>query len=145
MASIESFLKINPNQEVKTEIVHLTLQGIEVEFKIRAVDPEILSDIQVANTVGIPSSIQGGPTTEGANPVRFALDLCTEAIVEPNLKSAQLQDHFGVYGERDLVHAMFRNDLDQLNELFTKILELSNSTAPKQRGVTQEDVNKAKN
>ena len=142
--TIDAFLKLKPKQQ-KTETITLKLQGMDFDFKIQEIEPALLADIQVANTVAIPSSVQGGPSIEGANPVNLSLDICLEAIVEPNLKNAQLQDHFGVTTDRDLLYEMFKGDMQVLNDLFTKILELSNTQEPESRGVDENDVQEAKN
>lgn len=142
--TIDAFLKLKPKQQ-KTETITLKLQGMDFDFKIQEIEPALLADIQVANTVAIPSSVQGGPSIEGANPVNLSLDICLEAIVEPNLKNAQLQDHFGVTTDRDLLYEMFKGDMQVLNDLFTKILELSNTQEPESRGVDPNDVQEAKN
>lgn len=143
-SNIESFLKLKKRTK-KTKTVSVTLQGTEFEFKIQELEPDILSEIQVMNTVAIPSSVRGGPTSEGANPLNLSLDVCLEAIVEPNLKNKELQDHFGVFNERDLLYELFKYDMDSLGDLFTTILELSNSTQAQERETSPDDVKEAKN
>lgn len=143
--TVEQLLKLKPKKQ-KTEKVNVKLQGETFEFEIREIEPDRLADVQMANTVAIPSSVQGGPSVEGANPLNLSLDVCLEAIVEPNLKNAKLQDHFGVTTDRDLLYELFKGDTDSLGELFTKVLELSNNKEePEPRGVNPEDVREAKN
>lgn len=144
-STIESFLKLKPKQ-FKKKTVTVKLQGQDFEFEIREIDPETLSEIQMAHTVAIPSSVQGGPTTEGANPLKLSLDVCLEGILSPDLRDAQLQNHFGVATERDLIYEMFKSDTQSLGELFTAIIELSSQANPDtQRGTDPKLVQEAKN
>lgn len=143
--SITNFLKIKPNnrENVKAEV---TVQGVRLEFTLRPLPAERLYDIQIANMVSIPSATAGGPTSEGANPIRLACDILTEAIVEPNLNSIEIQDHFGVTTARDLVQEMFRDSYPALIELMNKAIEASTANPENAtRGTSAELVEKAKN
>lgn len=144
-STVESFLKLKP-KKLKRKTVTIELQGQDFEFEIQELDPELLSEIQMANAVAIPSSVAGGPSTEGANPVKLSLDVCLQAIVSPNLKSIELQDHFGVTTDRDLLYEMFKGDIQSLTNLFEEVINLtSESTSKETRGVDKETLQKAKN
>lgn len=143
-STIESFLKLKPKKQ-KTETVTVKLQGQDLDFEIREIEPSLLGEIQMANTVAIPSSVQGGTPVEGANPINLALDVCLEAIVDPDLRSSELQDHFRVATDRDLLYEMFKGDMASLSDLFEKIVNLSNSSNPEPRGMDSKRVQEAKN
>lgn len=144
-STIESFLQIKPVKKRSTT-VRVKLQGMDFDFDIQPLDPEVLADIQVANMVAIPSSVPGGPTSEGANPVNLALDVITEAIVSPDLRNVRLQDHFRVTSPRDLVKEMFKADSEEMFKLFNEILEVTQKSGePEERGIEIDLVQEAKN
>jgi superfamily I DNA/RNA helicase len=68
-------------------------------------------------------------TNEGAT----TLALCAKSIVHPDLKSAELQDFYGVMTEVDLIDAML--DFKEIEKLAEKIMEISG---------LQQDVNELK-
>lgn len=144
-ATITNFLKLKPRSK-ENHTTTVMIQGVPCEFELKPLDVERLYDIQIANMVAIPSSTTGGPTSEGANPIRLACDILTEAIVKPNLKDAELQDHFGVFNERDLVQEIFRDSYPAMTELMNKVIEIS-SKDPENgtRGTSAELVQEAKN
>lgn len=142
-STIESFLKLKKKQ-YKTKTVTVSICGEKYDFDIKELDPAILSEIQVAHTVAIPSSVQGGPPMEGANPLKLSLDVCLEAIVAPDLHDARLQDHFGVLNDRDLLYEIFKNDLDALGVLFEEVINFVSKDEPQTRGTSPDDVEEAK-
>lgn len=143
--SITNFLKIKPRSRDNAKAT-VTVQGVELEFELRPVAAERLYDIQIANMVAIPSATAGGPTSEGANPIRLACDILTDAIAKPNLKSVELQDHFGVTSDRDLVQEIFRDSYPAMMELMNKVIEISvSSPETGTRGTSAELVEQAKN
>lgn len=142
--TLTNFLKLKP-AEKRTEDVTVTVQGQKLEFTVKPIAADRLYDIQIANMVAIPSSVTGGPTGEGANPIRLARDILVEAIVEPNLRDAALQDHFGVTSGSDLVEAIFEGSYSAMTELMNKVIEISVRGGDSPGGTSAELVEEAKN
>lgn len=143
-SNIESFLKLRKKQ-TPTKSVTVKVQDQNLEFDIKALEPELISEIQLAHTVAIPSSVQGGAVTEGANPLKLSLDLLNEAIIAPNLNDAELQNQFEVFNSRDLLYELFKHDMDSLGVMVEEIIALSTGEDAPKRGTDPEDVKKAKN
>lgn len=143
--NIESFLKIKPRKD-RTKKVKVTIQDIDLEFEIKALDLEIIADIKNAHTITVPPATYGGPTSEGANPIRMALDIVLEATLSPSFKNAQLQDHFGnASTEIDCLRNMFKGEDQALIDLMNEIISFSTEKEQKPRNVTTKELQQAKN
>lgn len=146
-SSIDKFLKIKPRKK-KTKTVGAMIQGEHFEFDIVEVEPKLISEIYLANAVSIPSSVQGGPSTESTNSLNVTLDVCEQGIVGPDLHDVTLQNQFKALNPRDLLYNMFKHDLTSLADLSNEIIQLSMDDPDsliENIPTSQEDVEKAKN
>lgn len=145
MSNISSFLKIKPKKET-TKAFNVTIQGQEVEFVLKTIDAEVLTDVQIKNMVTIPTTDINKEGTQGVNPITLAQDVLMMAIVEPNLKLKELQDHFNSFTPEECLHNMFKHDTPALIQLFNDFIEFqADNVGSPENGTNPNDVEKAKN
>ena len=143
--TISSFLKIKPKKDTTKEF-KCVIQGQEVEFVLKTLDPELLTDIQIKNMMTIPSTDVNLEGTQGVNPITLAQDVLYQAIVEPNLNLKELQDHFNSFTPQECLHNMFKNDSQALIKLFNDFIEFQGDNVSKlESGTNANDVYTAKN
>ena len=143
MSDIKAFLK--PNKEVKENVKVVVSDGFKDEkgkpipFEIKALTA--MEDEAIRNSCMKKVQVVGKKNqyTSELDSNRYIRLLCTNSVVFPNLKDAELQDSYGVSTADDLLFAMLT--AGEFNILAEKVSELSMNKSV----ITDEDIEEAKN
>ena len=143
MSDIKAFLK--PNKEVKENVKVIVSDGFKDEkgkpipFEIKALTA--MEDEAIRNACMKKVQVIGKKNqyTSELDSNRYIRLLCTNSVVFPNLKDAELQDSYGVSTPDDLLFAMLT--ACEFNILAEKVSELSMNKSV----ITDEDIEEAKN
>lgn len=124
--SLQAFLN-KDKREKRNKIVEFVASedfkdadGKVVPFQIKPISFSTFSTIREKCSI---IEIKDKRTVKRTNEGAVTLATCAKAVVYPDLKSAELQDYYGVMTEVDLIDAML--DFDELQNLASKILEIS--------------------
>lgn len=145
-SNIQDFLKIKPIREQYAEVT-IHLQGVPLTFKVKGLHIDELNTINVQNLISVPPAYPGGPETTTTDNLGALIDIAINGIIEPDLRSADLQNHFGAMGEQDLLVKMFDQNIPELSKITEKITELSNQVQEPstKQPTTKKEVEEAKN
>ena len=143
MSDIKAFLK--QNKEVKENVKVVVSDGFKDEkgkpipFEIKALTA--MEDEAIRNACMKKVQVVGKKNqyTSELDSNRYVRLLCTNSVVFPNLKDAELQDSYGVSTPDDLLVAMLT--AGEFNILAEKVSELSMNKSV----ITDEDIEEAKN
>jgi hypothetical protein len=143
MSDIKAFLK--QNKEVKENVKVVVSDGFKdekgkpVPFEIKALTA--MEDEAIRNACMRKVQVTGKKNqfTNELDSNRYVRLLCTNSVVFPNLKDAELQDSYGVSSPDDLLVAMLT--AGEFNALAEKVSELSMNKSV----ITDEDIEEAKN
>ena len=143
MSDIKAFLK--QNKEVKENVKVVVSDGFKDEkgkpipFEIKALTA--MEDEAIRNACMKKVQVVGKKNqyTSELDSNRYVRLLCTNSVVFPNLKDAELQDSYGVSTPDDLLFAMLT--AGEFNILAEKVNELSMNKSV----ITDEDIEEAKN
>lgn len=143
MSDIKAFLK--QNKEVKENVKVIVSDGFKDEkgkpipFEIKALTA--MEDEAIRNACMKKVQVVGKKNqyTSELDSNRYVRLLCTNSVVFPNLKDAELQDSYGVSTPDDLLVAMLT--AGEFNILAEKVSELSMNKSV----ITDEDIEEAKN
>ena len=143
MSDIKAFLK--QNKEVKENVKVIVSDGFKDEkgkpipFEIKALTA--MEDEAIRNACMKKVQVIGKKNqyTSELDSNRYVRLLCTNSVVFPNLKDAELQDSYGVSTPDDLLVAMLT--AGEFNILAEKVSELSMNKSV----ITDEDIEEAKN
>ena len=143
MSDIKAFLK--QNKEVKENVKVVVSDGFKDEkgkpipFEIKALTA--MEDEAIRNACMKKVQVIGKKNqyTSELDSNRYIRLLCTNSVVFPNLKDAELQDSYGVSTPDDLLFAMLT--ACEFNILAEKVSELSMNKSV----ITDEDIEEAKN
>ena len=143
MSDIKAFLK--QNKEVKENVKVVVSDGFKDEkgkpipFEIKALTA--MEDEAIRNACMKKVQVIGKKNqyTSELDSNRYVRLLCTNSVVFPNLKDAELQDSYGVSTPDDLLVAMLT--AGEFNILAEKVSELSMNKSV----ITDEDIEEAKN
>ena len=143
MSDVKAFLK--PNKEVKENVKVVVSDGFKDEkgkpipFEIKALTA--MEDEAIRNACMKKVQVVGKKNqyTSELDSNRYIRLLCTNSVVFPNLKDAELQDSYGVSTPDDLLFAMLT--AGEFNILAEKVSELSMNKSV----ITDEDIEEAKN
>lgn len=145
MASdLKSFLfKTNKLRTEKT--IPVTLKnGDKAEIDIQSLRPQELKKIYSKNTKTFPPAEGTSQSSVGLDSFDFATDVLMTGIVSPDLASIELQDHFGVYTQEDLLYEMF--ELNEIGRISGEIINLGGKASkPTTTGTEPSAVREAKN
>lgn len=130
MSRLDSFLKVNVKDSERTKDVFVS-DRFEAPVTIKLLSPKELSRCQEMSV-----SIKGKKPYFDSNV--YNMEILKTAIVEPDLKDAQLQDSYGVMNEEDLINEMFTG------AEFVRLTTLINEFNSLDEGVN-EKIDKAKN
>lgn len=130
MSRLSSFLKANVGEVESTKDVTISERFSE-PCKIKLLSPKEYSKVQDSSTKIV-----------GRKPIfstsAYSFELIKAALVEPDLKSSELQDSYGAMGEDELIDLMFTGV--EFNNL---LLEINNFNGLKK--TDEERVEEAKN
>ena len=143
MSDIKAFLK--QNKEVKENVKVIVSDGLKDEkgkpipFEIKALTA--MEDEAIRNACMKKVQVVGKKNqyTSELDSNRYVRLLCTNSVVFPNLKDAELQDSYGVSTPDDLLVAMLT--AGEFNILAEKVSELSMNKSV----ITDDDIEEAKN
>ena len=143
MSDIKAFLK--QNKEVKENVKVIVSNGFKDEkgkpipFEIKALTA--MEDEAIRNACMKKVQVVGKKNqyTSELDSNRYVRLLCTNSVVFPNLKDAELQDSYSVSTPDDLLVAMLT--AGEFNILAEKVSELSMNKSV----ITDEDIEEAKN
>lgn len=143
MSDIKAFLK--QNKEVKENVKVVVSNGFKDEkgkpipFEIKALTA--MEDEAIRNACMKKVQVVGKKNqyTSELDSNRYVRLLCTNSVIFPNLKDAELQDSYGVSTPDDLLVAMLT--AGEFNILAEKVSELSMNKSV----ITDEDIEEAKN
>lgn len=143
MSDIKAFLK--QNKEVKENVKVIVSDGFKDEkgkpipFEIKPLTA--MEDEAIRNACMKKVQVVGKKNqyTSELDSNRYVRLLCTNSVVFPNLKDAELQDSYGVSTPDDLLVAMLT--AGEFNILAEKVSELSMNKSV----ITDEDIEEAKN
>ena len=143
MSDIKAFLK--QNKEVKENVKVIVSDGFKDEkgkpipFEIKALTA--MEDEAIRNACMKKVQVIGKKNqyTSELDSNRYVRLLCTNSVVFPNLKDAELQDSYGVSTPDDSLVAMLT--AGEFNILAEKVSELSMNKSV----ITDEDIEEAKN
>ena len=145
MASdLKSFL-VKTNKVLAEKSIPVTLKtGDKREIDIRALRPQELKNIYSKNTKTFPPIEGSSMSSTGLDQFGFATDVLICGITAPDLQSIQLQDHFNVVTQEDLLYAMF--SIEEIGRISGEITELGGeSSKPTTTGTEPSAIREAKN
>ena len=124
--SLQAFLN-KDKRDRKNQVIEFVVsedfkdqEGKVVPFQIKPIGFRQFSSLREKHSkTHIKDKRMIKQTNEGA----VTLELCAKSIVYPDLRSAELQDFYGVMNETDLVDAML--DFKEIEKLAEKIMEIS--------------------
>ena len=112
-----SKLTEKPSRTVNIERLSKILKT-KFDIKLQALDPERYADIQ-RNAVDITKK----GDIKGINLFDMQVLTLVDGIVEPSMKSKELQEHFKAISPKDLINKLFLSG--EIAELYKQINELS--------------------
>ena len=143
MSDIKAFLKqnkeVNENVKVVVSDGFKDEKGKPIPFEIKELTA--MEDEAIRNACMKKVQVVGKKNqyTSELDSNRYIRLLCTNSVVFPNLKDAELQDSYGVSTPDDLLVAMLT--AGEFNILAEKVSELSMNKSV----ITDEDIEEAKN
>ncbi|MFV0552274.1 MAG: phage tail assembly chaperone [Anaerorhabdus sp.] len=117
--NLEAFLvpMLEETKEVNVSKRFIDKEGNQVPFKIKSLTAEEAMVIQRRYTKTAKTGIQSLDFME------FQTATVVESVVEPDLKNSELQKHYGVLGEKNLLLKMLT--IAEFTKLRTAVFEMS--------------------
>lgn len=143
MSDIKAFLKQNVDAQENVKVVVSNRfkdeKGNTIPFELKILTA--MEDEAIRNACMKKVQVVGKKNqyTSELDSNRYIRLLCTNSVVFPNLKDAELQDSYGVSTPDDLLFSMLT--AGEFNILAEKVSELSMNKSV----ITDEDIEEAKN
>lgn len=113
MGDVSRFLKKNKEKKANVEYVatkSLTDEkGVPLKWTLRALTSKEIGAMRDKCTIDTPVRGKRGQYTTKLDEWSLATRMAVASVVFPDLKSAELQDSYGVKGEEDLLQEMIDN------------------------------------
>lgn len=120
MSELSRFLKENKKKRENTTYApskyFVDEKGKPLEWTFRPITTKENDELRDRNSVDVPVTGKPGQFRTKLDYSGYMADLIAASVVEPNLKSAELQDSYGVKKPKDLLREMI-DDPGEYNDL----------------------------
>lgn len=145
-SSLSSFLIKDTKVRRETTIPATLKDGTQVEMDIRELDGEELKRLRSRNTRTYPPAEGTSMSSTGLDEIGFAEDVVLTAVIDPDLRNAELFNHYGVTLADKLLYKMFK--VAEITNIATQIIDFTNenpNNKPTTNGTEPELIRQAKN